>query len=335
MAFPQHRFELQYQPSDQQQSKDLSRDLYVLDGQVSLPIGFYNSPNLQDQAQHPPYSPPPFHVVGFAPGPVNDSNDGAVDLQWNFGLEPRRKKLKEQEFLETNSQISSIDFLRARSVSTGLGLSLDNNRASCSGYSSLFSLIGDEVNRELQQQDAEIDRFLKVQGDRLRLNILDKVQTSQLQTISLLEDKIIQKLREKETEMESINKKNLELENKVEQISAEAGAWQHRARLNENLINSLKLKLQQVYAQNRDNKEGCGDSEVEDTASFCNGRGIDFEMLSKEMKELKSCKVCQVKEVCMLLLPCKHLCLCKDCESKLSFCPLCQSSKFLGMEVYM
>ncbi|CAI0424513.1 unnamed protein product [Linum tenue] len=349
MAFPQHHFQQLYQSSAQQQqqqpqSKDL-RNLYVLDGQVSPPVGFYNPPDLQDQSHHPPYIPPPFHVVGFAPGPVNDSNDGGIGLQWNYGLEPRRKRLKEQDFLENNSQISSFDFLQARSVSTGLGLSLDNNRASSSSDSVLLSLIGDDIDLELQRQDAEIDRFLKIQSDRLRQNILDKVQADQLQTMSLLENKIVQKLREKETEMESINKKNWELEDRMEQVSSEAGAWEHRARLNENLINALKLNLQQVYARSRDqNKEGCGDNGVvDDTASCCNDRGgggggIDFQMLFKEnkdMKDLTTCKVCRANEVCMLLLPCKHLCLCKECESKLSFCPLCQSSKFLGMEVYM
>ncbi|CAN0922326.1 Probable BOI-related E3 ubiquitin-protein ligase 3 [Linum grandiflorum] len=344
MAFPQNNYQQQYQLSQQQhqhqqQSKDLS-SLYALEGQVPPPVGYYNPPSLQDQSQHPPYIPPPFHVVGFAPvpGPANNGSDGGIDLQWNYGLEPKRKRLKEQDFLENNSHVSSIDFLQVRSVSTGLGLSLDNNHASSSTGSALMALVGDDIDRELQRQDEEINRFLKVQGDRLRQNVLDKIQTHQVQTISLLEDKIVQKLRSKEAEMESINKKNMELEERMEQISAESGAWQQRARFNENLISALKSNLQQVYAQSRDSKEGCGDSEVDDTASCCNGPGIDFQILAakeKEMKEGMACKVCRVKEVCMLLLPCKHLCLCKECESKLSFCPLCQSSKFLGMEVYM
>jgi len=88
-----------------------------------------------------------------------------LQLQWNYGsnLEPERKRLKEQDFLENNSQISSVDFLQPRSVSTGLGLSLDNTRLTSTGDSALLSLIGDDIERELQQQDVEIDRFLKVQ----------------------------------------------------------------------------------------------------------------------------------------------------------------------------
>ncbi|GKV10246.1 hypothetical protein SLEP1_g21639 [Rubroshorea leprosula] len=327
MALPQRHFLQQHYQAPQQQTQQSRnfRNPYAIEGQISQPVGYYNTANVQDQSQHPPYVP-------------SYGSDGAADLQWNNGLEPKRKRLKEQDFLENNSQLSSVDFLQARSVSTGLGLSLDNNRIASSADSALMSFIGDEIDCELQQQDAEIDRLLKVQGDRLRQAILEKVQANQLQTISFVEEKVLQKLREKEAEVESINKKNMELEERMEQLTMETSDWQQWARYNENMITSLKCNLQQVYAQSRDSKEGCGDSEVDDTASCCNGRAIDFHLLCKEnndAKELMTCKVCRVNEVCMLLLPCKHLCLCKDCESKLSVCPLCKSSKFIGMEVYM
>lgn len=100
-------------------------------------------------------------MVGFAP--AGDGCDGGVELQWNYGLESKKKRLKEQDFLENNSQISSLDFLQARSVSTGLGLSLDNGRLASSGDSPFRGLIADEIDRELQRHDAEIDRFLKIQ----------------------------------------------------------------------------------------------------------------------------------------------------------------------------
>lgn len=102
------------------------------------------------------------HVVGFAPGPV-PAPDGSEDLQWNYGVEPDKKRPKEQDFMENNSQISSVDFLQPRSVSTGLGLSLDNGRLASSGDSPFLALMGDDIDRELQRQDAEIDRYIKVQ----------------------------------------------------------------------------------------------------------------------------------------------------------------------------
>ena len=80
--------------------------------------------------------------------------------EWNsFG----RERVKEMDFLENSSQISSIDFWQGRSVSTGLGLSLDSAPIGSSDGSALLSLVRDDVERELQRQDAEIDRFLKIQ----------------------------------------------------------------------------------------------------------------------------------------------------------------------------
>lgn len=328
MGIPQHQF-LQQQ-------------------QQSGPINFYNScSNLVDQT-YPQYIPP-FHVPGLAPGDVFDGGD----LQWANGVEISRKRLKEQDFLDnnnnnryydninnhnsnTNSQISSLDFLQTRPVSTGLGLSLDDRRNVTSGETPVYSFFDDEIDREFQRQDAEIDHFVKVQGERLRQLILEKVQANQFRTIALAEERIAQKLIEKEAEVEHIDNKNNELEEQIKQLIAEADEWKHRAKLYENFIDTLKSNIR--LAQNRDVKEGCGDSEVDDTTSYCNYGAIDFHLIGNtntEFKESMTCKVCKVNQVCMLLLPCRHLCLCKDCESKLSFCPLCQCSKFIGMEICM
>ncbi|CAG7909493.1 probable BOI-related E3 ubiquitin-protein ligase 2 [Brassica rapa] len=283
-------------------------------GQISPELGFNSSTNLHDQSQHPPYIPP-FHVAGFAPVVQIDGGE------WNsFG----RERVKEMDFLENSSQLSSIDFWQGRSVSTGLGLSLDSAPIGSSDGSALLSLVRDDVERELQRQDAEIDRFLKIQGDQLRHAVLDQIQRSQYKTLALMEERVVQKLREKDEELEMINRTNKELEVRIEQLAMEAEAWQQRAKYNENMIAALNYNLERAQGRPRGSIEGCGDSEVDDTASCFNGRN------SKMM-----CRFCGVGEVCMLLLPCKHMCLCKECERNLSSCPLCQSSKFLGMEVYM
>ncbi|RWW03289.1 hypothetical protein GW17_00033561 [Ensete ventricosum] len=271
-------------------------------------------------------------VMGLTPGAVPAADGGSS------GWEPRRKRLKEQDLLE-NSQISSIDFLHAGSVSTGLGLSLDDRRvAASSGESPLLLLptVGEDIDCEVQRMDAEMDRFIKLEGERMRKSILEKVQMKQFQTLASVEEKIFRKIREKESEVEGINKKNLELEEQMKQLAMEVSTWQQRAKYNESMINSLKYNLEQLYAQSKANKEGCGDNEVDDTASCCNG-DTDRQLMFKQNKDIESmaCKVCRVNEACMLLLPCRHLCLCKECESKVSVCPLCHSSKFIGMEIYM
>lgn len=275
----------------------------------------------------------PFQVEGLAPGPAQEENQ--LDLQPKFGFESKKKSRKAQDFLENsnnnNSQISCVEFLQAQSVSTGLGLSLEPSSA-------LLGLVGDDLDLELQRQGAETDRYIKFQGEQLRQTILEKVRATQLLTLSYVESKVLQILREKEAEVEGINKKNMELELLMERLSSDAHAWQQRANYNENMINTLKINLQKACAQNTGGEEGCGDSKVNDAASCSVSPAMNFHVLCKdssEMKKLMTCKVCSVNEVCMLLLPCQHLCLCKECEPKLSICPLCHYPKYKGMEVHM
>ncbi|CAL9118570.1 unnamed protein product [Musa textilis] len=326
--FSQHHHHLQQPQQQQQQQAVPLRNFVPIDGQISAPIDF--TPAAYPDPSHPAY----VRVMGLAPGaaPAAAADGGSS------GWEPRRKRLKEQDLLE-NSQISSIDFLQTGSVSTGLGLSLDDRRvAASSGESPLLLLptVDKDIDREVQRMDAEMDQFIKLEGERMRKSILEKVQMKQFQTLATVEEKILRKIREKELEVEGINKKNLELEEQMKQVAMEVNVWQQRAKYNESMINSLKYNLEQLYAQSKDNKEGCGDSEVDDTASCCNGN-TDLQLIGKQNKDVESmaCKVCRVNEVCMLLLPCRHLCLCKECESKFSFCPLCNSSKFIGMEIYL
>uniref|UniRef100_A0A0E0NSU2 RING-type domain-containing protein n=1 Tax=Oryza rufipogon TaxID=4529 RepID=A0A0E0NSU2_ORYRU len=302
-----------------------------VDGQIPAPLPFFNPPPaFQDQ----PAQPPLVDAMGLT---------AAAGLGWR---QPR-----EQELLGENSQMSSIDFLQTGSaVSTGLALSLEDRRhgggsgagaGNSSGDSPLLLLpmLDDDISREVQRLDADMDRFIKAQSERLRQSILEKVQAKQFEALASVEDKILRKIRDKEAEVENINKRNSELEDQIKQLAVEVGAWQQRAKYNESMINALKYNLEQVCAhQSKDFKEGCGDSEVDDTASCCNGGAANLQLMPKEnrhSKDLTACRVCKSSEACMLLLPCRHLCLCKECESKLSFCPLCQSSKILGMEIYM
>ncbi|XP_047334795.1 probable BOI-related E3 ubiquitin-protein ligase 3 [Impatiens glandulifera] len=317
-----HLFQQSTQQQQQQQS-DIFKNFYNTHHQMSPPVADFIARDLPDRSQHPPYIPS-FHVVGLAPYPVpaTDASDGlAVDFPLNYGFESRRKRLKELDFLDNNTQFSPVDFIQTRSVSTGLGLSLDNGRLASSGDSSPFLGV---IGNELSEYNADLDGFLRVQVEQLRQKIIEKVQANQMETISYLEQKVIEKLKQKEEEVENVNKKNMELELQIQQLAMEASMWQQNAKYKENTINHLHLSLQQIFARIGDSKEGYGDSEVEDTASCFDGE-----------KRMMCCKVCNAKVVSMLLLPCKHLCVCIDCESGISFCPICQSTKIMSLEVHV
>lgn len=161
-------------------------------------------------------------------------------------------------------------------------------------------------------------------------------ELSQRHTVSLinsLEKEVNKKLHDKELEIANINRKNKELGDKINQVAAEAQSWHYRAKYNESVVNALKTNIQQLMAHGAGQaREGSGDSsEVDDAVSGTNNHGIPSGSGSQQQK----CRSCKVKQVSVLLLPCRHLCLCTDCEGFIDICPICQVMKNASVHVYM
>lgn len=167
-------------------------------------------------------------------------------------------------------------------------------------------------------------------------------ELGQRHTVSLLSaiDKgISSKLQEKELEIQKINCKNKELVERIKQVSMEVQSWHCRARYNESVVNVLKSNLEQAMAQGaiRD-REGFGDSEVDTAASYANQNQmllLDGSANSVSSKMQMTCRACKINEACVLLFPCRHLCLCKVCEAFVNVCPACHIMKTSSIEVFI
>ncbi|MBA0772785.1 hypothetical protein Gotri_008109 [Gossypium trilobum] len=236
-------------------------------------------------------------------------------------------------------------------VSTGLRLSYDDDERNSTvtsgsgsmtqGPSMILSL-GDNIRSELDLQKEEFDRYIKIQEEHLTKGIRDMKQRHMASFLAAIEKGISKKLREKDMELETMNNKNRELVERIKQVTAEAHNWHYRAKYNESVVNVLKSNLQQVISQGAQHgKEGFGDSEVDDATSYIDPNNFlsiplgAAKCVSKGMKEHIICRACNAKEVSILLMPCRHLCLCKDCDLSINVCPVCQVTKTAGVQVYL
>lgn len=200
---------------------------------------------------------------------------------------------------------------------------------------------------------------LVFQSEQLRTFIDEKRQRHTHQLIAAAEEGFLRKLREKETEMDKVRRQSQEIMDRLTQLNAESQHWQTKLRTSEAMVNMLRANLAQAAAaqaerqQQQSNaaqyhrqlqhpgmREGCGDSEAADdcASSYVDDINDAYARTrneNKELREQRTCRVCRCNDVSMLLLPCRHLCLCHDCEGQLLACPLCRTTKNASVQVYM
>ncbi|XP_068643312.1 probable BOI-related E3 ubiquitin-protein ligase 2 isoform X2 [Aristolochia californica] len=233
-------------------------------------------------------------------------------------------------------------------VSTGLRLSYDDDERNSSVTSASGSMntlpvilsLGDNVRTEIDGQKAEFDHYIRVQEEHIMKGVREMRHRHMAAFLSAIEKGVGRKVRNRELEIENMNRKNRELIEKIKLVATEAQSWHYRARYNESVVNVLRNNLKQAIAQGTNQgREGCGDSEVDDAASSFDYNAVPGNLsrskTSGPLKEQMTCRACKSKEVCVLLLPCRHLCLCKDCEGFIEVCPLCQCVKTASVQVYL
>ena len=64
-----------------------------------------------------------------------------------------------------------------------------------------------------------------------------------------------------------------------------------------------------------------------------------FEQVERE-REDKLCVICQDNEKCIMILPCRHLCICQDCQVLLrqrgnNMCPICRRNVRQMIKAYL
>ncbi|KAL2547013.1 SBP (S-ribonuclease binding protein) family protein [Forsythia ovata] len=246
-----------------------------------------------------------------------------------------------QNCLNNNICHDEADRLRSilnqNPVSTGLRLSYDDydhNSTITSGSgsmmasSSIISSLSNDVKTEFDRQNEELENYIRIQEEHIAKGARDMMQRHTTSLWTALENLVGKKLQEKDLEFESITRKNRELVESMKKVTADAQSWCYTAKYNESVCNILKTNLQQAMQDSNQGKEGFGESDMDDAASFVDPNNyLGLPGGSGKPKSVKNnivCKLCKKKEVCILLMPCRHLCLCKDCEGSVRVCPVCR-----------
>ncbi|XP_073144631.1 BOI-related E3 ubiquitin-protein ligase 1-like isoform X2 [Henckelia pumila] len=298
---------------------------------------------------------PHLQLFGHAPAQVH-AGTGSTNCRSNEHAPTRNgfnKRLREENpvFMQHKLHISSAknygpnevgqmgNLQNLNPVSTGLKLSCEEEEHSSSAtYASehmknvvpgIFYL-DSTLRMEMGLQAQEFDRYAKLQEETVLKGIKELNQKHMVCLMNALEQGVNRKIHEKELEIENINRKNKELGDKIRQVSMEAQSWHYRAQYNESVVSVLQSNIQQLMAQGTAvAHEGTGESEVDDAVS-----GTDHSETFKLNGRL-ICRSCKNKEVSFLLLPCRHLCLCPNCEGFIDVCPVCRLMKTASVHVHI
>ncbi|CAL9080258.1 unnamed protein product [Musa textilis] len=191
-----------------------------------------------------------------------------------------------------------------------------------------ISFLGDDVSSLLQRQSLDFDRLILQHAETVRAGLADRRRMFAGQVVAAVEDGMSKRLKAKEEEIARVGKLNWALEERIKSLYAENQIWRNLAQSNEATANVLRTNLEQVLAAQVMVKEA--PATADDAESCCCGDNAEDEEdikvgLGRECRS--ACRSCREREPSVLLLPCRHLCLCMACGPTVDACPICNCIK--------
>ncbi|XP_039054063.1 BOI-related E3 ubiquitin-protein ligase 1-like isoform X2 [Hibiscus syriacus] len=216
-----------------------------------------------------------------------------------------------------------------------------------------FSSVLDEyVLSQIQLQQQEIERFIVKHTEKVRFELEEIRKSQSRMLISAIQEGVMKKLMEKEEEMQRMGKLNWILQERVKSLYVENQLWRDLAQTNEATAKSLRNNLEEVLAHVGDERHvrgGVAAALADDAESSCGSSDEGWRKVVPPQPQvsggraevgndnrIRKCRKCGEMESSVLLLPCRHLCLCTSCGSTLvGTCPVCDSITNASVHVNM
>ncbi|XP_022856639.1 probable BOI-related E3 ubiquitin-protein ligase 3 [Olea europaea var. sylvestris] len=213
---------------------------------------------------------------------------------------------------------------RSKVFDTGLHLSF--------GIQSVdsFPIMDQNFSQYVKQQCNELQYLLQAQGEQLRRKLAEKRKRHYTALLQAAEDSAAQRLSEKEAELEKGAGLNSDLEARAAQLNAEVKTWQARAREQEVTAAMLQAQLQQAMKGHQvrmDARKELGNVDDAESAYIDPDRVVELTG--------PSCKGCRRRYASVVVFPCRHFCLCRECDSIAQICPICYSYRSSSVEAFL
>ncbi|RHN63152.1 putative transcription factor C2H2 family [Medicago truncatula] len=240
----------------------------------------------------------------------------------------------QQQNVSTGLRLSFDDQQQQR-LQLQLQLQLHQQQQGCHS-SSFSSLLPQGLVSQIKQQHDELDQYLQTQGENLRRTLADKRQKHYRELLNAAEEAVARRLREKEVEFAKATRRNAELEARTAQLTMEAQVWQAKARAQEAAAASLQAQLQQtIMCQTGEDAGGGVSCGVEGQAEDAESAYIDPDRVVEVAAARGKCRGCEKRVATVVVLPCRHLCVCTECDAHFRVCPVCFTPKNSTVEVFL
>ncbi|CAL5057975.1 unnamed protein product [Urochloa decumbens] len=209
--------------------------------------------------------------------------------------------------------------------------------ASTSGRSNTPAAASRGVLAHLYRHGVEVDALVRIQSERLRAGL----EEARRRHVRAVVSAAARRLRAAEAGLERALARGAELGERLRQVGAEGQAWRGVAAGHEAAAAGLRATLDQLLLQAPPPcAEGHGEAEAEDARSCCFGLGreeVDGAGAggNQAAGRSRACRSCGGAEACVLVLPCRHLCLCGVCEADVEACPVCAAAKNASIHVLL